>query len=69
MIPKTNHRHKQIVEAAGADYVPGMFGNLVLFNSRETGSTLALPRSELTVANVRQHVLESNLKFGVKPAS
>ena len=57
-------RHRKIVEAGGGEYVPGMFGNLVLFNSLETGSTLALPESDLTSENVRQHILESNKVFG-----
>ena len=62
-LQRTNLEHKRIVEAAGAVYVPGMMGKLVLFNSRRTGSTLALPEAELTVDNVRAHVLESDLKW------
>lgn len=61
-----NASHKAIVEQGGGVYVPGMFGNLVLFNSPATGSTLALPESELTADRVREHIAESNAKFGVK---
>ena len=61
-----NVEHKRIVEEAGGIYVPGMLGNLVLFNSAATGSTLALPEDRLTVETVRKHIAESNARFGVK---
>ena len=61
-----NMEHKRIVEEAGGVYVPGMLGNLVLFNSAATGSTLALPEDCLTVETVRKHIAESNARFGVK---
>lgn len=60
---KVNKKHKQIVEESGAEYVPGMFGNLVLFNSYQTKSTLALSEDQLSVEAVRAHVAESNAKF------
>jgi len=63
MSKPVNESHKRIIEQAGAVYVPGRFGELVLFNSSETGSTLALPESELTVEAVKRHVQESNVKF------
>lgn len=62
-------RHRTIVEEAGAVYEVGMMGDLVLFTSLQTGSTLALPEKDLTVLNVRRHVAESNAKFGIKEAS
>ena len=61
-----NMEHKRIIEEAGGVYVPGMLGNLVLFNSAETGSTLALPEDRLTVDTVRKHIVESNARFGIK---
>lgn len=56
--------HKMIVEYGGGEYVPGMLGDLVLFNSRQTGSTLALPEKELTVEAVARRILLSNQSFG-----
>ena len=61
-----NEGHKAIIEQAGGIYVAGMFGDLVLFNSPATGSTLALPESQLTAERVAEHIAESNAKFGVK---
>lgn len=60
--------HAQIVEEGGGDYVcsNAMNDGLVLFNSRQTGSTLALPEKDLTPEAVRVHIVESNCKFGVK---
>lgn len=62
-VAKTNLFHKQVVEQGGGEYVPGMFGDLVLFNSKKTGSTLALPENLLTWETVRDHIAESNAKF------
>jgi hypothetical protein len=39
--------------------------DLVLFNSKQTGSTLALKVTEITAEHVREHIKESNLKFGI----
>ena len=39
--------------------------DLVLFNSPQTGSTLALPISKLSANAVRQHISKSNARFGV----
>jgi len=59
----TNERHKRIVEAGGGIYVVGMMGDLVLFNSPTTGSTLALPGSLLSAESVRAHIAESDALF------
>lgn len=61
-----NQQHRDIIEAAGGEYIPGMFGDLVLFNSKQTGSTLCLKEKDLTIAAVHLHIKESNDKFGVK---
>ena len=61
-----NASHKAIVEQGGGVYVAGMLGNLVLFNSPATDSTLALLESELTADRVAEHIAESNAKFEVK---
>jgi len=61
-----NQQHCDIVETAGGEYVPGMLADLVLFSSRQTGSTLALPESQLTVEEVRRRIRASNDAFGVK---
>lgn len=60
-----NDAHARIVGLGGGVYVPGMLGDLVLFNSPATGSTLALPASQLTPDAVRAHIAESNARFGV----
>jgi len=60
-----NFEHQTIVEAGGGEYVPGRLGNLVLFNSPATRSTLALPEEKLTPEAVRAHIAESNAKFGL----
>ena len=60
---KVNPVHKAIIEEAGACYEPGMMGDLVLFTSFQTGSTLAIKESDLTVDAVRDHLALSNLKF------
>jgi hypothetical protein len=58
-----------IVEAAGGKYVgvvnqiPGMVESVVLFTSRRTRSTLALPSTRLTVAAVRQQLADSDAAF------
>lgn len=61
-----NDGHARIVAMGGGEYVPGMLGDLVLFNSPATGSTLALHEADLTPEAVRQHIAESNAKFGVR---
>lgn len=58
-----NIKHKRIVEAGGGIYVPGMLGNLVMFTSKTTGSTLALPETELTKEAVFAHIMESDTTF------
>lgn len=61
-----NDNHARIVALGGGEYVPGMLGDLVLFNSPATGSTLALHEADLTPEAVRQHIAESNARFGVR---
>lgn len=63
---RRNDAHARIVRLGGGDYVPGMFGDLILFNSPATGSTLALREADLTPDAVRKHIAESNAKFGVR---
>jgi len=63
---KWNGTHAHIIESAGGQYVAGMLGDLVLFNSPATGSTLALREADLTPDAVRAHIAESNAKFGVR---
>jgi len=58
-----NKTHRRIVEAGGGIYVAGMLGPLVLFNSKATGSTLALPESHLTIKAVRARIAESDKTF------
>ena len=55
-----------IVQAGGGIYKPGMLGDLVLFDSPATDSTLALHEADLTPEAVRQHIAESNARFGVR---
>lgn len=59
--------HANIVNAAGGDYVcsNAMNCGLVMFNSRETGSTLCINEKLLSVEAVRKHIDESNKKFGL----
>jgi hypothetical protein len=61
-----NQQHCEIIEAAGGSYVPGMMGDLVLFTSKQTGSTLAISDFDLTVDAVRRKIVESNNNFGIK---
>ena len=63
---KVNAQHARIVALGGGDYVPGMLGDLVLFNSPATGSTIALREADLTPDAVRRRIAESNAKFGVR---
>lgn len=62
---EVNEMHRAVVEAGGGVYRAGMMAHLVLFDSPQTRSTLALPESELTEAAVRYHIRVSNLKFGI----
>lgn len=62
---KDNPEHRAVVEAGGGAYVAGMMGELVLFNSPATGSTLALPENLLTKEAVECRIRESNAMFGV----
>ena len=70
MIDIVEREAKRIVEAAGARYdgtmdLPGY--RLVLFTSARSGSTLALKFRDLVaggVALVREHLRESDAKFG-----
>jgi hypothetical protein len=61
---KVNPEHKAVIEEAGAIYEPGLLGDLVLFTSLQTGSTMAISISKLTVDEVKKHILESNARFG-----
>lgn len=61
---RCNVEHRSIVEAGGGEYVPGMLGDLVLFNSKQTRSTLALPEKSLTAEAVALKILTSNRQFG-----
>jgi hypothetical protein len=64
-------RLKDIVEHAGAIWVgvqegDGVYTDLVLFNSKQTGSTLALKDNEFfTINAVEQKIRDSNLTFGI----
>ena len=58
-----NARHRQIVEAGGGHYVPGMLGDLVLFNSPRTGTTLAVEEKYLTVEVVKTKIFASDREF------
>lgn len=60
-----NFSHRKVVEEGGGEYVPGMMGDLVLFNSPQTRSTLALPEKELTAEAVACKILLSNKAFGL----
>lgn len=62
---KVNPAHKLIVEAGGGVYEPGMLCNLVMFDSPDTGSTLAIPENELTPDNIREKIRLSNLQYGI----
>ena len=63
-------KFKQIVAAAGGLWCgiqegEGAFEDLVLFNSPQTHSTLALPADEFfTVDAVKTRLAASNLNFG-----
>ena len=61
-----NDGHARIVAMGGGIYKPGMLGDLVLFDSPATRSTLALHEADLTPDAVRQHIAESNARFGVR---
>lgn len=63
-LERHNAGHCTTVEEGGGEYVPGMMGDLVLFNSKATGSTLALPEKELTAEAVARKILLSNKSFG-----
>ena len=63
---KVNAQHARIVALGGGIYKPGMLGDLVLFDSPATRSTLALHEADLTPDAVRRHIAESNAKFGVR---
>jgi hypothetical protein len=64
-------RLKSIVEHAGAIWVgvqegDGLYTDLVLFNSPQTGSTLALKDNEFfTIQAVQEKLAASNLTFGI----
>lgn len=62
-----NVAHKLAVEAGGGVYIPGMFCGLVLFTSKMSRSTLALPEDKLTTESVKQHLFESDMRFGYTP--
>ena len=59
-------QYAMIVEAGGGIYKPGVLGDLVLFDSPATHSTLALHEADLTPDAVRRHIAESNARFGVR---
>jgi len=65
-IARFNHQHRDIIEAGGGIYVPGMMADLVFFNSKETGSTLAISEHHLTSEAVRTKIAYSNAAFGIK---
>ena len=60
--------HAKVVTLAGADYVCSNAHNcdLVMFNSRESGSTLCIHERLLTLDAVRKHLVDSNKKFGLE---
>lgn len=51
-----------IVEAGGGVY-KGRMGNLILFNSPTTDSTLAVPENLFTSEYVREHIKMSDQRF------
>jgi hypothetical protein len=55
---------RKIVEAGGGTYV-GQQDGLVYYNSKQTGSTLVSKVSIITPEQVREHIRESNKKFGI----
>jgi hypothetical protein len=57
-----NEEHKRIVEAGGGIYVPGMMGDVVLFNGAYN-NTLGLHEKDLNPEAVRAKVLDSNAAF------
>jgi hypothetical protein len=65
-------RYQTAIECGGGIYkgiwpaIPGRSEKLILFNSPETRSTLALVASEVSVENVREKIRESNIQFGMK---
>ncbi len=61
---RENAEHRRVVEAGGAEYVPGTLCGLVMFNSRATGSTLAIEAAQLTAENVRAKLAASDREFG-----
>lgn len=69
MLDMLKDRAKKIILDAGAEYIGPFDGTrLVLFNSRQTGSTLALRMETILIGGVeavQQHVKASNARFGV----
>lgn len=65
--------YKDIAEFAGANFIgiqaseesEDEQNNLVLFTSRETGSTFAVPEGQVTVSLVHQRLRVSNKQFGI----
>jgi hypothetical protein len=51
------------VEEGGGIWVGIQSGTLVLFNSKKTGSTLALKTTEITPEAVRRRIKNSNEQF------
>lgn len=55
----------KIILESGADYV-GRLDRLIMFQSRQTGSTLAMPVNEILMGGkqaVQAHINESNTRF------
>jgi len=64
---KVDSKHKEIVEAAGADYISEAdygYGPFVLIGSRETRSSFGVYVKELTTETVYAKLVESNRLFG-----
>ena len=71
---------RAVIEAGGGATLSGRFISgvpafkgkkayyLVFFNSPDTGSTMCMKLLGLTAEKVREHIKESNLKFGIGKA-
>jgi hypothetical protein len=55
---------KQIVELAEAQWL-GQWSGQVLFRDPVTGSSCSLPEATLTVAGIREKLMEKRAEFGL----
>jgi hypothetical protein len=56
--------YPEIVKQGGGIFI-GVCEGLVYYNSKQTGSTLVSKISIITPEQVREHIRESNKKFGI----